>query len=286
MGNVTMTTDSGCRYRRTQSVSYPEAESLRRSAAKRAAEVEARRRFLEKDHALRAEVYGPVLRTMTPEARAAVAERAASERKAFEEGAKTAKAAPPHVLPEVIHTQRKAQLATPPYDDAWKDPGSSGFVDADKAAGWISTSLAANGAQYAAAGLLLVIVPAAFSDSLVVISVMQFRGSCSASTYWYGSAGVSGYGEIQVSAFDDQLFHLPQFDQQQQTPTYSALANGPGQHAGFPINFSWDPIVRLQNGTFYELWMTLTNYAEASGDAQALSSLAVTIPHVFILESQ
>lgn len=104
-------------------------------------------------------------------------------------------------------------------------------------------------------------------------------------SYFFGSAAVSGYGEILVFAYDDQGYHIPQFDQQQQLQIFSASASGLEQGTGGDINYPWYPIVQLQYGTSYALWTILRNNAQAGGNGQADSSLGAHVPWVVIIES-
>jgi hypothetical protein len=132
---------------------------------------------------------------------------------------------------------------------------------------------------------MLAIFPAASTDTLVVAPSMQFTGNPSVRSYFFGSASVSGSAEILVYAFDDQGFHLPQFDQQQTQQIYSASASGLEQSAGQPFSSSWSPLVQLQNGTSYALWMILRSFADAGGNGQAdFTAFTVTVPFVFISE--
>jgi hypothetical protein len=283
-----MASNPACRYRRTPAVPILAADSLRQYAEQTAAEFEARRHCFENDYALRSKLYQPFLQQVNPEAQVAAARRAALDRQAFEERVKAAKPAQPKVLPASITTNPGMQQANPPYDDAWIDPGStpkSASVSTDQNQGTISTALAANGSQYAGAGLKLRITPATATDSLLVMPTMLFTGSYRVDSYFLGSATVSGQGEIQVYAYDDQGLRLPEFDQHQQMQIFSASASGLEQGTGGDINYPWSPIVQLQNGTTYELWMLLRNFANTGGNGQGDSSFAVQVPGVTITES-
>ncbi len=284
-----MTSKPEGRYRRIHAPSNLGADSLAGYAKKTAAEVEARRRLLEKDEALRNKACARLLQTLTPEAKAAFAERAALEKQAFEAKSKAARLAlPKKIVPEVISSHPGGQSAYPPFDGTWTDPTNSGgiYAGANSAQGWISISLAAGGSLYGGAGVQLWIVPASSSDTLYIMPAMVFSGSYSANSYFLGGASLEGIAEVLVYPYDDQGYQLPEFNQQQQTQVFSASAAGVEQSAGGDISGSWYPVIELQHGTTYALWMIIRNAAASAGPGQAISDFAVTLPYVFIEEYQ
>jgi hypothetical protein len=274
-------------FQRVQEAQGSGGDNLRQYAKQTAAEVEARRRLLEKEHQLRCKLYEPLLRSATPDALAADGKRAAHDREAFKARAKAAKTALLNAVPASIPTHPGLQDAHPPYDDTWIDPNSTtggGVEIPNKQAGWISISLSAGSHQYGGAGLLLKIFPTPAGDTLIVSPAMVYKGSYSAKSYFFGSASLTVNSVVWGFSFDAQGNYLPALDQFQSLQILQASASGLEQKATGKVDTSWGPAMKLQGGASYQLWMILNGDANSGGPGQGDWSISVTVPTVSILQ--
>jgi hypothetical protein len=180
--------------------------------------------------------------------------------------------APSFVLrprPFQINTQPGANSVTPPLDDEWTDQTGFVYASADKTSGLVNTTLAASGDhsnEYAAAGVLLWIVPQSASNTLLLLPFVKVHYNWNVETELGPTAHSRGSLNYLIKAHDGQGAVIDNLTIDNRQQLWSAGSSGVSDSQSGHDDFESSPYFVLRGGTYYEAWFWVQNYADAGSN--------------------
>src|SRR5262249_48303025 len=146
----------------------------------------------------------------------------------------------------------------PPLDDQWTYRQGNAGTTASKKSGYIWTSVAAGygNSQYAAAGLLLWIIPQSAANTIIVFPFLIGGDSLSVQTSWGPTAHSDGYLNILTRAHDGMGRVITELTSDKREQIWSAGSSGIDDlEKDQDYSFQRQPMVVLRGGAYYELWV-------------------------------